>query len=138
MRTADGTLWPIPITLDVSESLRRKRRTRPGHRPARSGRRDPCHHVDQSDKWVPNKAKEAEQVFGADDLAHPAVNYLHNQAGPVYLGGPIIGIQQPVHYDFKRPPRHAQRTARLFPQAGLAQDRRVSRPATPCTARTRN
>ena len=54
-----------------------------------------------SDKWVPNKAVEAEKVFGADDLAHPAVNYLHNQAGKVYLGGPVTGIQQPVHYDFK-------------------------------------
>ena len=54
-----------------------------------------------SDKWEPNKSKEAEKVFGADDLAHPAVNYLHNVAGPVYLGGPITGIQQPVHYDFR-------------------------------------
>ena len=24
-----------------------------------------------------------------------------NRAGPVYLGGPITGIQQPVHYDFR-------------------------------------
>ena len=40
-------------------------------------------------------------VFGADDTAHPAVNYLHNQAGKIYLGGPVTGIQQPVHYDFR-------------------------------------
>ena len=40
-------------------------------------------------------------MFGADDIAHPAVNYLHHRAGPVYLGGPITGIQQPVHYDFR-------------------------------------
>ena len=40
-------------------------------------------------------------VFGADDLAHPAVDYLYNQAGPVYLGGPVTGIQEPVHYDFR-------------------------------------
>ena len=54
-----------------------------------------------TDQWHPNKSREAEKVFGADDEAHPAVNYLHNSAGPVYLGGPITGIQQPVHYDFK-------------------------------------
>jgi len=54
-----------------------------------------------TDKWVPNKAREAEMVFGADDSAHPAVNYLHNEAGAVYLGGPVVGIQQPVHYDFR-------------------------------------
>jgi sulfate adenylyltransferase len=41
-------------------------------------------------------------VWRGDDLAHPAINYLHNTLqGPVYLGGPITGIQQPVHYDFK-------------------------------------
>ena len=40
-------------------------------------------------------------AFGADDAAHPAVNYLHNTAGKVYLGGPVTGIQQPVHYDFR-------------------------------------
>jgi sulfate adenylyltransferase len=54
-----------------------------------------------TDKWVPNKSREAEGVFGADDIAHPAVNYLHHRAGPVYLGGPVVGIQQPVHYDFR-------------------------------------
>jgi sulfate adenylyltransferase len=54
-----------------------------------------------TDSWLPNKAREAEMVFGSDDLAHPAVNYLHNQAGAVYLGGPVTGIQQPVHYDFR-------------------------------------
>jgi sulfate adenylyltransferase len=54
-----------------------------------------------TDKWVPDKSKEAEKVFGADDPAHPAVSYLHHRAGSVYLGGPVTGIQQPVHYDFK-------------------------------------
>ena len=39
--------------------------------------------------------------FGADDIAHPSVNYLHHKAHPVYLGGPIKGIQAPVHYDFR-------------------------------------
>jgi sulfate adenylyltransferase len=54
-----------------------------------------------TDKWVPNKAREAAEVYGADDLAHPAVDYLHNQAGAVYLGGPITGIQPPTHYDYR-------------------------------------
>ena len=34
-----------------------------------------------TDKWQPNKGREAELAFGADDLAHPAVSYLHHQAG---------------------------------------------------------
>jgi sulfate adenylyltransferase len=100
MRLADGTLWPMPITLDVSEAFADK--VAPGQDIAlRDAEGVILAILSISDKWVPNKAVEAEHVFGADDLAHPAVNYLHNQAGKVYLGGPITGIQQPVHYDFK-------------------------------------
>ena len=54
-----------------------------------------------TDRWLPDKAYEAKKVFGADDLAHPSVNYLYNQAGSIYLGGPITGIQKPTHYDFR-------------------------------------
>jgi sulfate adenylyltransferase len=100
MRLADGTLWPMPITLDVSEAFADK--VEPGQDIAlRDAEGVILAILSISDKWVPNKAVEAAGVFGADDLAHPAVNYLHNQAGKVYLGGPITGIQQPVHYDFK-------------------------------------
>ena len=100
MRLADGTLWPMPITLDVSEAFADK--VEPGQDIALRDQEGVILAIlSISDKWAPDKAVEAEKVFGADDLAHPAVNYLHNQAGKVYLGGPITGIQQPVHYDFK-------------------------------------
>ena len=100
MRLADGSLWPMPITLDVKSdfadtieigqdiALRDQEGVILGT-------------MTVTDKWTPNKAREAEKVFGADDSAHPAVNYLHNTAGDVYLGGPVTGIQQPVHYDFR-------------------------------------
>jgi len=100
MRTEDGTLWPIPITLDVSEKFAEA--VAPGQDIAlRDQEGVILAIVSVTDKWVPNKTREAEHVYGADDLAHPAVNYLHNAAGKVYLGGPVTGIQQPVHYDFK-------------------------------------
>ncbi|MEZ5686698.1 MAG: bifunctional sulfate adenylyltransferase/adenylylsulfate kinase [Paracoccaceae bacterium] len=100
MRLADGRLWPMPITLDVSEKFAEG--IAPGQDIALRDQEGVILAIlSVTDKWVPNKAREAEKVFGADDLAHPAVNYLHNVAGPVYLGGPITGIQQPVHYDFK-------------------------------------
>ena len=102
MRLADGTLWPMPITLDVSQAFADK--VEPGQDIALRDQEGVILAIlSVSDKWVPNKVHEAEQVFGCgvNDLAHPAINYLHNVAGPVYLGGPITGIQQPVHYDFK-------------------------------------
>ncbi len=100
MRLADGTLWPIPITLDVPEEFASRIDT---------GQdivlRDPegvfLAMMTVTDKWTPDKAWEAESVFGADDVAHPAVNYLHNVAGRVYLGGPVMGIRPPIHHDFR-------------------------------------
>ncbi|MGR3370378.1 bifunctional sulfate adenylyltransferase/adenylylsulfate kinase [Sagittula sp.] len=100
MRLADGQLWPMPITLDVSEDFAAK--IEEGQDIAlRDQEGVILATMTVTDKYIPNKAKEAEKVFGADDLAHPAVNYLHNSAGKVYLGGPVTGIQQPVHYDFR-------------------------------------
>ncbi|MFN3643767.1 MAG: bifunctional sulfate adenylyltransferase/adenylylsulfate kinase [Gemmobacter sp.] len=100
MRMADGTLWPIPITLDVSEAF--AARIEPGQDIALRDQEGVILAIlTVTDRWTPDKRREAEHVFGADDPAHPAVNYLHNVSGPVYLGGPVIGIQPPIHYDFR-------------------------------------
>jgi sulfate adenylyltransferase len=100
MRLADGTLWPMPITLDVSEAFAAS--VEPGQDIAL---RDPEGVVlailSVTDRWAPDRAAEAEAVFGTGDAAHPGVAYLARKAGPVYLGGPITGIQPPVHYDFR-------------------------------------
>ncbi len=99
MRLADGTLWPMPITLDVSEAF--AERLSIGDRIAlRDGEGVLIAVMAVEDIYVPDKHLEATQVFGADDLAHPGVRYLHEQAGPVYLGGPVFGINRPHHYDF--------------------------------------
>ena len=100
MRLADGTLWPMPINLDVSESFADELEI--GEDIAlRDQEGVILATLTITDRWQPKKAVEAEKVFGADDQAHPAVNYLHNVAGKIYLGGPITGLQQPVHYDFR-------------------------------------
>ncbi|HDR29492.1 bifunctional sulfate adenylyltransferase/adenylylsulfate kinase, partial [Rhodovulum sp.] len=100
MRLADGTLWPMPITLDVSEDFAAG--IEPGQDIALRDQEGVILAIlSVTDRWTPDKAREAEKVFGADDLAHPGVNYLHHTAGKVYLGGPVTGIQQPVHYDFR-------------------------------------
>ncbi len=100
MRLANGKIWPIPITLDVSEEFADSIKTE-----QEIALRDQegviLAILSVSDKWTPNKENEAEKVFGNNDLAHPAVNYLKNTAGPVYLGGKITGIQKPTHYDFR-------------------------------------
>ncbi|GIT91096.1 sulfate adenylyltransferase [Jannaschia pagri] len=100
MRLADGQLWPMPITLDVNEAFAKG--VEEGQDIALRDQEGVILAIlSITSKYTPNKAREAEMVFGADDLAHPAVNYLHNTAGDIYLGGAITGIQPPMHYDFR-------------------------------------
>jgi sulfate adenylyltransferase len=56
--------------------------------------------VPVQDIYKPNKHLEAEKVFGADDKAHPAVDYLHHKAGDIYVGGSLQAIALPAHYDY--------------------------------------
>ena len=100
MRLSDGALWPMPITLDVDADFAEALEL--GQDIAlRDLEGVILATMTVTDRWTPDKSREAAMVFGADDSAHPAVNYLHNTAGAVYLGGPVTGIQQPVHYDFR-------------------------------------
>jgi sulfate adenylyltransferase len=100
MRLTNGALWPIPVTLDVSQEFAAD---------IKEGQDIVLRDLEGvvlailnvSDKWFPNKDHEAEKIFDTNDIRHPAVNYLHNVAGPVYLGGQISGIQKPIHYDFR-------------------------------------
>ncbi len=101
MRLTDGTLWPMPITLDVdaefAESLN------PGEKVALRDEEGVMLAVlTVSDVWEVDKAAEAEKVFGTTNEEHPAVSYLMSQAGTHYVGGSIEGVSAPHHYDFRR------------------------------------
>jgi sulfate adenylyltransferase len=100
MRLADGALWPMPITLDVTEKFADS--IEAGQDIALRDQEGVILAIlSISDKWTPDRANEAVEVFGSDDVAHPAVNHLLNASNPIYLGGAITGIQQPVHYDYR-------------------------------------
>ena len=100
MRLCSGLLWPIPITLDVSEDFAGGIGS--GDRIAlRDLEGVVIATLEVADIWSPDKAAEAVGVFGTGDQAHPAVHYLHHIAGPVYVGGKLRGIEPPTHYDFK-------------------------------------
>ena len=110
MRLADGTLWPIPITLDVSrESAAGLGEGQP------LALRDPegvlLAVLKVGDIWEPDLSDEAEKVYGTRDLGHPGVEYLLRHSNPLYVGGVVEGIRSPVHYDFKRD-RHTPRQLR--------------------------
>jgi sulfate adenylyltransferase len=100
MRLADGTLWPIPITLDVDEQTAKA---------IELGDTIALYDTEGlylanllvQDQWLVDKAREAEQLFGTTDLAHPGVAYLMHHTKPIYLGGTLTCIALPHHYDFQ-------------------------------------
>ncbi len=99
MRLSDGTFWPMPITLDIDETFAGS--LKKGEQVAlRDQEGVILALLEVGDIWKPDKSKEAEQVFGADDEAHPSVRYLHRQAGNYYVGGRLTGLELPTHYDF--------------------------------------
>jgi len=100
MRLPNGLLWPIPITMDVSEEF--AARLTAGE--SKVALRDPegvmlaVLHVE--DIYNPDKQREAKLVYGTTNTEHPAVNQLMNKTGSVHLGGRIEGVQEPYYYDF--------------------------------------
>ncbi len=96
MRLENGLPWSIPITLAVSED--EAQRASIGGQVAlrsRDGRRVAVMEV--SDRFRPDKEREAREVHGASDPAHPGVASLR-RSGPLYLGGE-------VHVIDRAPPR---------------------------------
>jgi sulfate adenylyltransferase len=100
MQLRDGTLWPIPITLDVTEDF--AVRLRPGNKVAL---RDPegvmLAALQVDEVWQPDRIAEAQNVFRTTSRGHPGVDYLLNKGKSWYVGGEIEGVQMPAHYDFQ-------------------------------------
>jgi len=102
LRLADGTLFPIPITLDVSEADIARLSLSPGRRIALRDPRDDgaLAILNIEDIYKPDKVKEATNVLGADDPAHPSVTYLRTKVKDHYIGGKVQAIQPPMYFDY--------------------------------------
>lgn len=101
LRLADGTLFSIPINLDVSKEEIEKSQIKPGARITLRDFRDdvPLAIITVDDVYRPDKQKEALHVFRGDP-EHPAIKYLFDTAKEFYVGGKIQAINRLNHYDY--------------------------------------
>ena len=112
MRLASGVLWPMPITLDVTEEFAKK--LTPGS--SKVALRDAegvmlaVLHVEEV--WQPDRAAEAKAVFNSTSKAHPGADYTMNKANPWYVGGRVEGLQASVALRFPHAAFHAGGIAR--------------------------
>ncbi len=101
MRLQDGTLWPLPICLDISEM--QSKNIEPGQSIAvrdSEGFLLAVMHV--QDIWPIDKKKEASAVYQTCEKSHPGVNYLFENIGDYYIGGELEIVSPPLHFDFKQ------------------------------------
>ncbi|KAF2709687.1 ATP-sulfurylase [Pleomassaria siparia CBS 279.74] len=101
LRLADGNLFSMPITLDLSKETIEANGVKPGARVALRDFRDDRNLaiITVDDVYKPDKQKEAKEVFGGDP-EHPAIKYLVETAGEYYVGGKIDAIDRLNHYDY--------------------------------------
>lgn len=96
MRLADGTLFPVPITLPVADDAGLKI----GQQVAlRSPNNDllAVMTIEEMYRW--DLAREASLVYRTTDPRHPLVAEM-NGWGRTYLSGPLTVVALPRHYDF--------------------------------------
>ncbi|KAI1403121.1 putative sulfate adenylyltransferase [Hypoxylon fuscum] len=101
-RLADGVLFSMPITLDISEEIIKELGLKSGLRVTLRDLRDDRNLaiLTVDDIYKPDKVLEAKEVFGSDDEAHPAVKYLFRTAAEFYVGGKVEAVNRLQHYDF--------------------------------------
>jgi sulfate adenylyltransferase len=99
LRLADGTLWPIPINLDVNTAFADSLSF--GDVVAlKDSEGVHIANLIVSDCWQADKLLEAQAVFNTTNPDHPGVDYLLHDSGDFYVGGTLIGITPPPYYDF--------------------------------------
>ncbi|MCU1448700.1 MAG: sat cysC [Acidimicrobiales bacterium] len=101
MRLADGTLWTLPVVLDLPEEFAQ------GLSEGSSlALRDPegvmLAAIEVTELYRPDREQEAKSVYGTTSVEHPGVAHLLQGTHPVYVAGHVEALQLPVHYDFRR------------------------------------
>jgi sulfate adenylyltransferase len=89
MRLADGTLWPMPITLDVSEEFAKK--LTPGS--SKIALRDPgrrhARRAQRGRRVAAGPQSRSQAVLASTSAAHPGADYAINKSNPWYVGGTL-------------------------------------------------
>lgn len=110
MRLKDGILWPIPITLDVTDAFAAKLTIGDS-----IGLTDAdgalLAALEIQDLWQPDVEREALEVYQTQDRAHGGVARLLSRSHRNYVGGMVFGLELPQHFDFSHL-RHTPRQLR--------------------------
>lgn len=117
LRLPNGTVWPIPLPLDVPEEFAKE--TSEGEKIALYDKEGLLLAIlTVSDIFELQKEKEAKAVYETMSLEHPGVAYILQKQHAFALGGKLTGVSLPAHYDFVGLRRTPREVRHAFQQMG--------------------
>ncbi len=123
-RLADGTLWPVPVTLAVPCGLAEKL-SRGDLLALRDAQGNVLAILHVGDVWQPDLRAEAHAVFAsraggaaANLVEHPWAGRLLRTTDTAYVGGRIEALGSQIHYDYQELRRSPAELRSLFQERG--------------------
>lgn len=115
-RLANGLVWSIPITLGVTEQ--EASRFQIGETIVLKGEDGILYAtLKLEEAYTYDQEREAQNIYGTTDLAHPGVKKLYER-GSVQLAGPITLLNRPNHNDFDDFYKDPSETRAMFEELG--------------------
>ncbi|ASK61069.1 sulfate adenylyltransferase [Virgibacillus phasianinus] len=115
-RLADGTIWSIPITLPVT--VEQAKNLNIGEQIALKGKDGIIYGtINLAEKYEYDKKKEAQNIYGTTNAAHPGVKKVYEK-GNIYLGGAITLLNRPDHSQFAAHYLDPAETQQMFKELG--------------------
>lgn len=117
MRLADGTVWSIPITLALDESITSTLQI--GEQIALTGEQDGVIYgtLEVRSIYTVDQQQEAVKIFKTDDPEHPGVQKLFSRSS-IYVGGPIQVLKRPQPEKFGEFYFDPEQTRQIFADKG--------------------
>jgi len=98
MRLQSGSLWPVPVTLDIPDDTVRAA-ARSGGLVLLDPERTELAVLTITEAWRADHLAEARAVLGTTDPAHPSVAYLTSATNPWYVTGKLDVLRDVQHPD---------------------------------------
>merc|ERR1712064_45800 len=86
MRLASGTLFSLPVVLDVADASLQGKKVLLKYNGVDMAV------MEAEEVWKPNKVKEAKSSYGTTSTEHPSVQELFETLGKYYMGGKVHGL----------------------------------------------
>ena len=118
MCLADGTPWPMPVSLDAPAALAEA--VGPGDKVAlRDQEGFMLAVLTVTEIWASDPGGEAAAIFGVEDVRrHPGALAHARETGPWRIAGAVEGVSLPPHVDFPELRRSPAAVQTLFQQYG--------------------